>query len=408
MFDNVSVIIPIVRPDKAERAIEAVELHCPGVEIIAERDIDGIGCPKMVKKLTEKTTRDMVMFLGDDTIIKAGALQSAVKHMASLPDGWGVVGLCTFPGKENDAHSHWLAHKKMLPLLGGEFFSTEYEHCFCDNELEDITKEHGRWVWAQDAQIYHDHPIVGGEPDPFYDVAYGGGKYGRDRTAYYRRKRERKGGLLAIGFPLVSETVPIQFFTSYAAMNKPDQYILLMPQFPHGPLNGTLAEARNSLVFQALQEGASHLLMMDTDQTYPVDTLSKLASHEVDICGVRVHRRWMPFEPIFMRGDQDCYTHVSDDEMFSGKLIEVDATGTGCLLFNMSVFDRIKDPWFKNDFYKGKPVGEDFYFCNKVRKEGVKIHIDTSIEVGHLATIEVNKWLYKICKQIIHKQEITK
>jgi GT2 family glycosyltransferase len=183
-------------------------------------------------------------------------------------------------------------------------------------------------------------------------------------------------------------------------MDKPDQYTLLVPQFPHGPWSCNLAEARESIVMQALQNGCSHLLMCDTDQTYPADTLAKLAAHDVPVCGVRVHRRYPPFEPIFMRGNLDRYERVPEEEMYSGKLIEVDATGTGCLLINMSIFDSIPAPWFKFDEHKGRPVGEDFYFCNKVRKAGFRIFVDTSVEVGHLATIEVNRFLHQICKQI--------
>jgi hypothetical protein len=114
----------------------------------------------------------------------------------------------------------------------------------------------------------------------------------------------------------------------------------------------------------------------------------------------------MPFDPIFMRGDIGKYVSVPDEEMYSGKLIDVDATGTGCLLFDMSVFDQVEMPWFKLDIQDGKPVGEDIYFCSKARKAGVRISIDTSIEVGHLTTIEVNRWLHQICKHIQVKQGV--
>ncbi|MFO7823489.1 MAG: hypothetical protein R6V72_06085, partial [Cyclobacterium sp.] len=98
MFNDVSVVIPVVRTEKARRCIDAVELHCPGVEVVSEVDTEGIGCPRMLKKLVEKSTRQKVMFLGDDTIIHSGALLNALRKMESLPDGWGVIGLNTQPG----------------------------------------------------------------------------------------------------------------------------------------------------------------------------------------------------------------------------------------------------------------------------------------------------------------------
>lgn len=400
MFENVSVIIPVVRPDKAKKCIESLELHCPGVEIVFERDIDGIGCPKMMEKLTARTTRQLVMFLGDDTSVKAGCLQNALKKMDSLPDGWGVVGLNTTPGND---HAHFLADKRIIDhVSGGNFFSTEYKHCYGDDELKDIALELGRWAFADDAIVDHDHPINGGENDKFYDKAYK--TLREDQVTYFRRKRERKGGLLAIGLPLVNNNVPVAFFLSYELMKKPEKYTLLVPKFPHGPWSCNLAEARESIVWQALQEGASHLLMCDTDQTYPIDALQKLAAHNVDICGALIHRRWPPFDPVLYRGKLGEYTHVDDKEMFSCGLVEVDATGTGCLLINMAVFDVLSPPFFKFDIFGGRIVGEDFYFCSKAREVGLGIFVDTSVRLGHLTELEINRTFYEICKTMNLKE----
>lgn len=403
MFDNISVIIPIVRPAKAKRCIESIELHCPGVEIITGLDTEGIGCPRMVERLTARATRQVIVFLGDDTIVQAGMLQNAVREMEALPDGWGVVGLNTSPGND---HAHWMADRRILDHIpGGNFFPTEYHHCYGDDELKDIAVELGRWAYASDAVVEHDHPINGGEGDEFYGRAYGSGWLEADRATYFRRKRDRYGNKIAIGFPLVDSTVHVRFFTSFACMDKPDQYTLLIPQFPHGPWSGSIADARNSLVEQAQQDGCRYLLMLDTDQVYPTDTLPKLLSHEVDICGVRVHRRWMPFDPIFLRGELGSYASVPEEEMYSGDLIKVDATGTGCLLFKMEVFDKIPQPWFAFGTHKDKPVGEDIHFCTQARKSGVDIWIDTSIEVGHLTTVEVTKFLHQLCKNIKPKMD---
>jgi predicted peroxiredoxin len=140
--------------------------------------------------------------------------------------------------------------------------------------------------------------------------------------------------------------------------------------------------------------------MLDTDQVYPRDTLTKLLSHEVDIAGVLVHKRWAPFNPVMLRGTLGKYIIVEDEEMYSGDLVEVDATGTGCLLFDMRVFDKVKYPWFKFSVINEKPVGEDIYFCSKARQSGVRIFVDTSIEVGHLTTMEVNKTLHLIATNL--------
>lgn len=399
---DISVVIPVIRPDKAKLAVESVKEHLEGAEIITEEDTERIGCPRMVRRLVDKTTREWVLFLGDDARLKAGFLLGVQEAVSLLPDEWGVIGVNTDPGND---HAHWLAHKNMLDILPDrEFFNTVYEHCYCDDELKDIALENNRWAYAVNAHVNHDHPIVNRVHDDSYDEAYNGGKFERDQRTYFLRKRERKGGL-AIGFPLVDPQIPVQFFTSYACMDKPEQYSLLVPQFPHGPWTGNLAEARNSLVVQALHEGASHLLMLDTDQVYPHNTLTKLLSHEVDVAGVLVHKRWAPFNPVMLRGTLGKYTVVDESEMYSGDLVEVDATGTGCLLFDMRVFDKVKYPWFKFDVVGGRPVGEDIYFCSKARHSGVRIFVDTSIEVGHLTVMEVNKTLHVIAKHLNRMEE---
>lgn len=398
---DVSVILPYVREEGALRCLAALKEVSPDVEIVAEFDPDRVGPARMIKRLVAKTTRPLVCFLADDTVPEPGFLEAALRAMESLPDGWGVVGLSDFEDRE--LCSHWVAHKNMLGLLGGEFHHTGYKHCYGSNELWDRSRELGRYIKAWDAKIQHDNPTLTGKDfsdDVVLMNAYGpGSSQAEDLKLYRQRKRERLKKI-AIGFPLVDSTVPVQFFTSFSCMEKPSEYTLLVPKFAHGPWAGSIADARNSLVEQALNEGAEYLLMLDTDQVYPAETLTKLLSHKLDICGVKVHRRWMPFDPIFYRGSLGKYKNVSDEEAYSGEVIEVDATGTGCLLFNMNIFDNLCYPWFQFGSHEGKPVGEDIMFCHNAREAGIKIHVDTSVEVGHLTTIEVNRFLHQICKQI--------
>jgi len=394
----ISIIIPIIRPEKAKRCISAINADGFTGEIIAVEDKWKIGCPEMVKELVAKAKGDVICFIGDDTIPRPDWLKIGLEKMYSLPDGWGVVGLRTVG---SSPCAHWLADRRMLDLTGGEFFSTEYRHFFCDNELMDIAVENGRFVLTDEIILDHDHPINGGGDEKHIDT--NGDTYNIDLKTYYRRKRERINGI-AIGFPLLDDEVPIQFFATFTCMDKPFDYNILFPKFPHGPFSGSVADARNSLVQQAQMDGAKWLLMCDTDQVYPANTLTRLLSHGKHVCGVSVHRRWPPYDRIFYRGELGKYQNVPDEESFSGNLIEVDATGTGCLLFDMAIFDDIEQPWFKFEVREGKTVGEDIYFCSKAREAGKRIYVDTSIEVGHLATLEVNRAIYEVHKALNKKK----
>lgn len=399
----ISICIPIIRPEKAQRVKKAVwqEAHYDGVdvEILMEEDTERIGCPRMLDKLVKSARGEQIMFLGDDTIPQPGIFKRALKAMDSLPDKWGLVGLNS---QRSEHAAHFLADRRMLPLVGGEFFNTVYKHCWCDHELTDLAKEAGRYVFCKEAKVIHDHPIfTGAGADIDYWRVYSEEYRRHDKSIYIKRKRDRLGDKLAIGFPLVSEMLRVNFFTSFSCMEKPS-YTFLLPEFPHGPWAETLAEARNSLIMQAQFEGCRRIFMLDTDQVYPPDTLTKLLSHKKDICGVRVHRRYPPFDPIFLRWDEEVkkYYRIPDEEMFSGNLVEIDATGTGALLINMEIFDKIDEPWFKVVTDPMARTGEDIYFCTKARKAGFRIFVDTSIEVDHLATIAINKPMYQLMRML--------
>ena len=106
----ISIIMPVIRPEKAKRCVEAIKANS-GVgpllyEIITKEDTERIGAPKMVKKMTDACEGSMLRF------------------------------------------------------LGGEFFHTGYRHCWCDNELCLRASELGRYIFCEKAYIYHDHVIA--------------------------------------------------------------------------------------------------------------------------------------------------------------------------------------------------------------------------------------------------------
>ena len=124
----ISIIVPVIRPEKAKRCIDAI-IENSGIakdeyEILTLEDKKRIGAPKMVDKLTKKSKGQMVCFLGDDTIPQKNFLKYALEAMDTLPDGWGLVGFDDNlrPRGTIKAAAHWLADKRLLPFLNGEFF----------------------------------------------------------------------------------------------------------------------------------------------------------------------------------------------------------------------------------------------------------------------------------------------
>ena len=58
-----------------------------------------------------------------------------------------------------------------------------------------------------------------------------------------------------------------------------------------------VAVARNQCVAAALHINATHVLFLDSDMVFPLDTLKRLLKHEKDIVGALYSRRRPPFDP---------------------------------------------------------------------------------------------------------------
>jgi hypothetical protein len=209
---------------------------------------------------------------------------------------------------------------------------------------------------------------------------------------------------LAIGIPCDFPFIPASFFYSFALMEKPEYF------FIHAD-NGHIDDLRNNIIDKALEIGATNLIMMDVDQVYHPQTITKLLSHRLPVVGALVHRRYPPFDSLMLKTveiDERRNGYVSIDEWKDGELIEVDATGGGCLMFNMDVFRKIPRPWFKaSKNPDGSILGEDIYFCQQLKAAGYKIYVDTSVPAGHLTTMVVDRntsLLYRAMKSSKEKK----
>ena len=204
---------------------------------------------------------------------------------------------------------------------------------------------------------------------------------------------------LAIGIPASMQNIPVAFFDSFITMEKPN--------FEYVPAkNGPIEHLRNRIVEQALANGCSHLLMMDTDQVYPKDTITKLLLHNLPVVHGLVYRRYPPFDNLLYQGEVGKYTNKTD--YVDGELVEVDACGTGCVLYSLNVFYKIKPPWYEfianPDKEKGGIVGEDIGMCIKLKQAGYKIFVDTSVKIAHLALFSIDESFSQLYQSLVKRQ----
>lgn len=206
---------------------------------------------------------------------------------------------------------------------------------------------------------------------------------------------------LCIGIPLSFPWVPSSFFHSFIQMEKPDF------TYVYADSTGPIHELRNNIVQGALSAGATKLLMCDVDQVYHPQTVTKLLSHNLPVVGALVHRRYVPFDSLMLKLveiDEMTNGYVSIDEWEPNSLVEVDAMGGGCTMFDMEVFKKLPYPWYRSDKpvpVGSSPIGEDIALFQDLKDLGYRLYVDTSVPAGHLATMIIStatNRLYRACK----------
>lgn len=138
---------------------------------------------------------------------------------------------------------------------------------------------------------------------------------------------------------------------------------------------------RNNGVSAALEQGVDYVLFIDTDMTFPPDSLNRLLSAGKDVVAASYAQRVAPHHAmlIFMEGGRQ-----------EENLIEVNGAPTGLMLVKKEVFERIGECPFRTPYVekdgKLKKQSEDYYFCGEAIKAGFEVWVDMalSLEVGHI------------------------
>lgn len=166
---------------------------------------------------------------------------------------------------------------------------------------------------------------------------------------------------------------------------------------------GLTTRSRNVVVKTFLEQTKCEwLLMIDSDERLSMENWNKLlnAAHDKDrpiVSGLVFaaffddNQQLRPVPTIY-RQDPETGLQPIDDYP-ENEIIEVDATGTGCLLIHRSVFERMQEAttanqgkdwaWFVEGAIDGTYFGEDLLFSKRLRSMGYKIHAHTGAVLPH-------------------------
>lgn len=152
--------------------------------------------------------------------------------------------------------------------------------------------------------------------------------------------------------------------------------------------SSNLPRVRRECVEDALLKGCTHLLFIDSDQTFPHDMAHRLLAHKKEVVAANVAIKTMPSFPTARnRGPSPMGVPVTSDEGKKG-LEKVWMIGAGILLVDMELVKRTPRPWFEIrwDEKTGVEMGEDWYFIKKLSEAGADIWVDHDLskQVGHV------------------------
>jgi hypothetical protein len=142
-----------------------------------------------------------------------------------------------------------------------------------------------------------------------------------------------------------------------------------------------IVSSRTWLVNEAIKRGATHILFVDADMAFSEDALRRMLAHGKEIVAVQYNKRELPLTPVYEPLNADEVQNRVEDKLYKAK-----HAGTGLMLIDLSIFPKLKGPYFNfgRDSQGALVLGEDVWFCNTARDAGFDTWIDPTIKVGHV------------------------
>ena len=166
--------------------------------------------------------------------------------------------------------------------------------------------------------------------------------------------------------------------------------------------NAMINQCRDAIVKVAFERDYDYVMWIDDDMLIPSDAITKLLSHDKDICSGLYFSRGN-YKPLLYNieyfKDEDKYGYSQLLDYPQDSLIKVGGIGFGCCLTKVSALKKIWAGDIRGasgtcfDFIGG--VGEDLSFAIRCHEIGLETWVDTSVKCGHLGkyTVTEEAWL---------------
>lgn len=194
-----------------------------------------------------------------------------------------------------------------------------------------------------------------------------------------------KEDLVVVGMPLApSYQADVRIITMLESWNHNGDVKTFYVATPHAELG----RDRIVIFAQNLVPKPSHILFVDHDVLPRYTTLKKLLAHDKDIVA-GIYPLHQHCETAWCLSREEKFKALPIKEL-PDNLFKATYVGCGMMLVRLEVFDNLEWPYWKNGFVYGKKtIGEDVYFCKKLRESGYDIWVDPKIKCGHFRTVDL-------------------
>ena len=168
--------------------------------------------------------------------------------------------------------------------------------------------------------------------------------------------------------------------------------------------------ARGNLALRAINEDYEYILWLDSDMVFAPDTLEMLwedAQGGKDFVSGLYFKRTLPTKPLICKSvtwSRDSETGMIDhgvdimEDYPKDSVFEIAACGFGCALIKTELIANIAAACTMSPFEPLPGLGEDYSFCWRAGKMGIKMYCDSRVKPGHMGTFLYNEetWLEQI------------